>query len=269
MPKRSARRGRKRKYDEMAAPGYFNDRIKGPSDTVVPKSLQMYPDRKLVTARTTINYAVSINNGAGNNGAYWFQKVANCINTNNFNVNLAGYLGAAVPSGVSYLLGDSNQGGSNAGGNAPYFAYRVHKSRVKVTFLALPNLSGCNALLCVTPLLGYSSTVFQSMGNTQLAEQPRTRTRLINALPYGPAPVVTNECSTAEIYGDRFKSTIENGQYDGNWSSAPSNQWQWVISLQTLAASVANYTLIGTVYVEFTDDIEFFSRNTFVASAGS
>jgi len=237
--------------------------------TKVPHPMQMFPDRLRTVAKTIVNYGVSINPGAGNNGNFWFQKIANCLNTNNYNVNLGGYSGTIAPSGISYLLGDSNQGGSNAGGNAPYYNYRVYKSRVRVRFLGLPNLAGANAILTVVPLLGYASSVFAGMSNTQVCEQPYAKWMLINALPYGPVPTVVNQMSSLELYGDKFKSTLESGQYDGNWNSAPSNQWQWLIALQTMAATVANYTLIGTVVVEIEDDVEFFSRNTYIAAPGS
>lgn len=238
------------------------------------RGLTCFPQRYHCKMRTNQNINIAVVGAVGNNVSYlqtWYGNELTNGNGPSNNLNGAGFgaFGTSVPSGLYYLLGDSDKAGSNTGANAPYFKYRVHGATIKVTWIPDNITTQANTQLTVFPI--NSNTVlassWSSMSNPQLAEQPFAKVRYCPLTNTTGRPVtVTNRCTTLGVNGEKYKATEESGQFDGTFNTFPSNLWMWCISLQSIAPSNTNYSLYGNIVTDIIYDVELFELNTFIST---
>lgn len=238
------------------------------------RGCQMFPDRYIVKGHTQYSFSILNNGSAGVQAYYDIMLVSNAITANNGPAfSNAGHTGFGsfstnVPAGCYYLLGDSNKGGSGQGANAPYGLYRVNSSFIKVTItpVMVSNASPIEVVI-------YPSTQYSNLGQMlgaptgSVAEQPYAKNKQFGMNSMDQSKSISSSMSTLRLVGDRYKSSLENGSFDGNLGSLPVFQTFWNIRTSTISASSVAYALSYSAVVDLYQDIEFFFRNTYISSA--
>lgn len=234
---------------------------------------QMFPDKYTAIGRINFNEAVSIPGTAGVQAKYFVTMYANqCTNSNgpSINNNGAGFGSFTnnVPAGLQYLLGDGNAGTAGIGGQAPYLKYRVTQSTIVVSYTPDNIANNANSTLIVFPYNAGTALAgaWQSMQLSQLQEQPYAKTINLPSYSTTKASKIVIKMPTLTICGDAFKSTIENGSFDGTYNTNPSNLWMWGVAIYTTYSNLNSYALYGTLSVDQYQKIDFFSRNTYQSS---
>lgn len=224
-------------------------------------SLQLYPDRYKARGRSVVTVTIAQTGSSGVAQYFNLQFVGNSL-INNYAVNGGSFSGnSAVPSGIAGLLGSTNPGSAGVGAYAPYSKYRITAAVIRVRYVPDSTSTNATSVLSVFPNEGSAPGDFNGMTLSQVAEQAYVVTTYIPQTCTTAPQLLKNSATTLRVFGDKFKSTIENGLFDGVYNGAPTAVWQFVISLNTIA-TVANYSLNGTMLVEVDQDIEFFDRNT-------
>jgi hypothetical protein len=240
--------------------------------------LQMFPDVYRATGHTAIVQSVSLSTSA-TNSVYQIQLITNGIH-NNFGTmtnqsGTVGAVGSTVPSGISYLLGDSNASSGNAGGNAPYISYRVTNQTIKVTWMPSDILNivttqpfGCASMVVVNfSNFGLINNYLTSPQN--LTEQMYAKHKIYPSFSTGAPQTITNSCTTLQLWGDRYKSNIEDPAFAGTYNTSPTNETFCIITFTTLGANSVNYALNGSFIIDQWCDYEFFGRNSMLANVPS
>lgn len=180
--------------------------------------------------------------------------------------NSSGVFANAFPSGLGYLLGlYDNSGGGHIGGNSPYYKYRINKSTIRLDIAGIPNSVNGNFQVAIlpsdTPALSLSA-----MTSVQFAEQPFCKTKMFSAYDLmGKAIKMSHTMSTLKVIGDKYKSSMETGQFDGAASSDPAQIWTWIIRWDNLLPNAIAYAVTGNMKITIDHHVEFFDRNPFTS----
>jgi len=262
--KRTKRKVKKRVYKKRAS----NTFAGGETALHMPmtRTLQLLPDRYYCKGRASFIASITLNAGIGTDARWHVQFLGNSIVQNNVNNNGGGFAISCIPSGLSYLLGDNNASAGAQGGNAPYLNYRVSSSSVSATYIPIGTATGIPVQMTVIPYIG-SLALYANMVSVNLREQPYCRYKTIPAYVNTEQKPLRSRMNTLQLFGDKYKATLENGQFDGTYSAPPSSEgvWTWLISLATLQATVTDYTSIGSLMVDVVYDIELFNRNLYTS----
>lgn len=164
-----------------------------------------------------------------------------------------------VPSGLYYLLSSS----IGSGAVAPYSEYRILSSRITIHGDTVQADQPISINLWPSLIQNYSG-----MGRTQMAEQPRCVTRIINhAAPTSHKNWrISSACSTAEMYGLRYRSSLETAEYYGSALNSPTNTWYWNCAISTLDGATS-HKLSFRVTVDYV--AELYAKNNFSTSVPS
>lgn len=256
-PRRTIRRKRK-----------SNALVKHETAISIPKyNLQMFPDRYFCRARINVVANVGVTGAASTYTRWTYQQIGNYVGQNNANVNDGGYATSNVPAGIYYLLGDTDKSSSHAGGNAPYAYVRTHGSGVKVKWLPDSTSSTqTTTQLVVLPTNGIGNVSYAGLVSNNVAEQPFAKTEIYPRGMITESKTINNYITTARMTGEKYKSSLESGKFDQSLNTEPDYVWQWVIYLGTAAYTATQYSINGTLMMEFYYDLEFFRRNTFITT---
>lgn len=277
MPKKAVIKKAKKHHGHKKRMGFNRKIDKVPEVALhmpLKKGCQMFPDRYFVTARTDYLNGFSLAGAPGALAIFQLDVFANTF-IGTIGGNIGGSTGRGtytytqqVPAGLSYLLGDNNAGAGGLGGLAPYFNYRIHSSKIKVSWV--PTLSAiatnsANTTLVIFPTIA-PTTSYMNMSESQYCEQPYARVRDYPANITTTTKPMTNTMSTLRIWGDQYKATVESGVFDASYITNPSKTWRWSVSVFSTAASVQDFSIAGTIRVELEQDIEFFNRNNYTST---
>lgn len=165
---------------------------------------------------------------------------------------------AAVPSGMNSLLGSPQIGGALH----PFSYYRIHSSKIKVTYIPDIDSQNANCRLAVFPSITDDQTVFDSLNSQTITEQRYCKYVDMTAISYNKPFSVTNEMTTLKIAGDHYGATMESSQFDITpGTTYVVKPWLWNISVTTLKSSVTQFKIGGSLSIEIVHDIEFFNNN--------
>jgi hypothetical protein len=231
--------------------------------------LQMFPD--VYKCRGHTQFTGNIDLATSNTPSYFTVQIQSNGIVNNIStmVNQSGTLGSvlsAIPSGLGYLLGDSNRGGSNVGGNAPYYNYRITNQIVKVYWMpaAILNIISTQPFNIPSEVIcTFTSSTFANqyqMTTGSLSEQAFTVTRKYPSYLTGPPSPLVNSAKTLEVWGDTYKSSIEQAAFTGAYNTSPANPVYCQVTFVTIAPNAVNYALNGSYVIDFYQDFELFQR---------
>lgn len=235
--------------------------------------LQMFPDVYRATAHSQLSNSLSLAT-ASTDQIYQIQVFSTGIHLNLSEMtNRSGTLSSPtsiVPAGIAYLLGDPNSGGTQMGGVAPYITYRILRSWLKVTWMPAtlvlsainPQPSNCVTEVCIN-FSNEPLTTYYNINNSNLTEQPYAKHKIYPAYSTEVIPPLVNGVDTLELWGDRYKSSIEGPAFVGTYNSSPSNNTYAVVSIYTLGANANNFALNGSYIIDVFQEYEFFGRNPF------
>lgn len=236
----------------------------------------MLPDTYRAVGHT--NYIQAIQSGAASTETTQIIIIAFNDKSNQFNkyfwngTNWTSSTANIQPAGLFYLLGDPDRSGVGQGGNAPYLRGRVNKSTIKVRWI--PTQDGTHPVssrICVFPTNSDPRSTLAGIGGVMnlgtLSEQPYCKTFDFPWQTTTMAKPMINSIGTLKLMGDRFRSSIESGEFDFEYDTTPAYELYWVVSVTTIGANAAYYVQSGTLEIDMFDHIELFNRNPLLSSS--
>jgi hypothetical protein len=239
------------------------------------RSLQMFPDRYVVHGHTMFENSIQL--GTAATDSYFQLQIQTNNLSNNYQsmINRSGTLSGVAtnaPSGAFYLLGDTNRSSANVGGAAPYYKYRVISQKVTVRWMpASFEATAIDSRVLNAPsavIINFQNTPLTNtygMGQSQLIEQPYTKSKYYPPYTTTAPTTVSNKISTLQLAGDHYQATLENGSFDGDYLLGPSQVVFCVVTFVTLGVTTTAYYLNGAYTIDIDQEIEYFDRNGFVS----
>jgi hypothetical protein len=262
MPRKFPRRpARRRRHRARRSRRTRKSSIFNPISTKFIKSIdQLFPDRLVTRLRN--NSSIGFTSAAGATWGWGFLG-------NGLHVPLsAGYTGAnplafSVATAVVGLGAILGTGGVNSA--TPYNSYRILSSQVILKVQNTNTSAGTSGELNLFP-----STDYNALGNVNTwqisvqAEYPYNKKVHIGGTTMNRGVTLRNSCSTAKMYGLKYKSSLEDPAYDGYYGANPTNGWGWIISW--FPDTTSNSPIFINVDIIYT--IEFFDRNLMTTGSG-
>lgn len=232
MPRKFKRRLYRKKKGKMHRPRRTMKNSMVVSSNPKSNGGQIFPS----IYRTLTTTHIAYNNGAITKGYYMTFK-GNSYYLMGPQINYTGAFASNVPSGLVYLLSS----GSSAGAVAPYTAARVKSS--KITLRHACNSSNTNVPFYVI-IVPSAKSDLSGLSITQWQEQPYAKTILVPSqisVPY----TLKRSMSTQRMFGQEYKSNMEDNEYFCTALSDPIALWYWHIYVVS-----ANNTTVFDSYLD-------------------
>jgi hypothetical protein len=222
---------------------------------------QMFPDRYFVHMRNIWTAAFTGTTGATN---------AMAILGNGLHLPLAPVTSGAASltfntaiavMGLNLLLG---AGGVST--NYIYNSYRVHGHKITLQIQNTSAAAADSGTLIIIPTTDYTSfgNITGGFYVGTMAELPYAKHWKIAGTTMNRGVTVSHFMSTRKMYGLKYKSSIEDGQYDGVYGTNPSQLWAFVVVWLPDTGSTTSLNVYGqSVYT-----CEFFDRSSPASGSG-
>lgn len=220
---------------------------------------QFFPDRFY----TKMKQSQSFNGGVagGSNlafgyGGNWIHNSYTGLVTGTVPFSLLNFTTNIAMAGLNLMIGDPS---TNKG---IYSQYRIHASKMSIKFNNPTNEPFYATLIPQNMGSVGSSNPFGNVSTWSPLtwnEYPYSKTKLISATQ-NAGTMIKSFMSTAKMYGLKYKSTIESGDYDGGFNFNPPDDSKWAWLLFISADTVGDlYRVEFETEIEYT--VEFFGRN--------
>jgi len=250
----------KRSYQQKQTPSRSFSRFRGKRVTscIMFKSLsQGFPDRYFTKIRFVTNVTLPGQTGGGN--------MACGFGGNFLHLNTSGpIVGANQLSGAAFTTSNNISGlsallYSSSNTFAPYNNYRIHSSACDVRIANNANTASNAVMMALVPISFQNALITPNVNAYSVAvigEQPLCKTLSISGSSVNELPVLWNGIGTRRVFGLKYKSAIENVEYEGNAGVNPTAAWFWYLLCDPITTTQTAIEVVVTV----TYSIELFNR---------
>lgn len=227
---------------------------------------QMFPDRMFVKLRDEINITWSISSGTAIQA---FAILGNGLHLSISGTPDSGANPVTVGTGSGiYGLGNLLGGNSTFNSTGPYNQYRIHSTGIYCEHqMSGGSSTTSSSYLAIVPMTTQSMA---DLGNVNtfnvltFAEMPYSKTMNLAGLTTNKGIRWRQSMSTAKMFGLKYRASLENAEYSGEYGANPTNTWAWVfVNYVGESASIPSNTLIKIEYW-----IEFYDRNLLAVTSG-
>jgi hypothetical protein len=161
------------------------------------------------------------------------------------------YYSASGYSGESYSTVQPEGFSAICSATAPYHAYRVHGSKMALTFNPTSTADNLFASITAAQTGTNSTTTIWTSSQAPFASRLGTFTSIEQAKP------IVKALRTAHVWGQPESAITADDGYGAAYNGSPGNEWCWVIQWQIVDNTTSN-AVMG-IRIEMTYDIEFYA----------
>jgi hypothetical protein len=161
------------------------------------------------------------------------------------------YYSATGYSGESYSTVQPEGFSAICSSAAPYHAYRVHGSRMSVTFNPTSTADNLFASINAAQTGTNSTTTIWTSSQSPFSSRLGTFTSIEQAKP------IVKALRTAHVWGQPESAITADDGYGAAYNGSPGNEWCWVVQWQIVDNTTTN-AVMG-IRIEMTYDIEFYA----------
>lgn len=264
MPKkaRKAKRSMKRKGGKRK--GYNKYNISKDISQHFPPAL-----RTKLTMNTTFPMS-GVTGGANNNATFAYFKhnsILNCGPSLQSTATLApGDYTGTFPSGINYLLAQSQNTNTLTAARAPYNSFLVIGSSIRLLMTSdqAGNTHSVQAVIYKSSE-NYGGSSGPGIGQSveNLGEQPGAVSCLIPPETTSKAIILKTSSSTKKIFGLTRNVATNDKDYIGTWQTSPAGLSTYIIAMNNAGSGTINEPFDIECKVTIVYDVIFFDRNMF------
>jgi hypothetical protein len=161
------------------------------------------------------------------------------------------YYSATGYSGESYATVQPEGFSAICSATAPYHSYRVHGSRISVTFNPTSTADNLFASINAAQTGTNSTTTIWTSSQSPFSSRLGTFTSIQQAKP------IVKALRTSHVYGQPESAVTADDGYGASYNTSPTNEWCYVVQWQVVDNTVTN-SVMG-IRIEMMYDIEFYA----------
>jgi hypothetical protein len=164
------------------------------------------------------------------------------------------YYSATGYSGESYTTVQPEGFSAICSNTAPYHAYRVHGSKMSLTFNPTSTSDNLFASITAAQIGTNSTTTIWTSSQAPFSSRLGTFTSIEQARP------IVKALRTSHVWGQPESAITADDGYGTTYNGSPGNEWCWVVQWQFIDNTVSG-AVMG-IRIEMTYDIEFYAPSS-------